>query len=186
MCYCLLSPRGDVTSEMTSAAFVCRGNRQKQNGWRPLSLLPKFHFCCLCGEPTVNLELGPTYFSDLKDVKSWLNYNIFSNYENGKLLVQGLASWYSWTRNNGMLTKILHGLPCQVTKTVSETTPSFSSHWPKSPVDISLFHDWEGDPHQTLLAGTLQFTDNLMVLTLIVTAWGVLFSTSKVRFWKWG
>lgn len=113
MCYCLLSPRGDVTSEMTSAAFVRRGNRQKRNGWRPLSLLPKFHFCCLCGEPTVNLELGPTYFSDLKDVKSWLNYNIFSNYENGKLLVQGLASWYSWTRNNGMLTKILRGLPAK-------------------------------------------------------------------------
>lgn len=100
---------------MTSAAFVYRGNGQKQNGRRSLSLLPKFHFCCLCGEPPVNLELGPTYFSDLKDVKSWLNYNIFSDYENGKLLVQGLASWYSRTRNNGMLTKILHGLPCQVT-----------------------------------------------------------------------
>ena len=111
-----LSPRGDANSEMTSAAFVYRGNGQKQNGRRSLSLLPKFHFCCLCGEPPVNLELGPTYFSDLKDVKSWLNYNIFSDYENGKLLVQGLASWYSRTRNNGMLTKILHGLPCQVTQ----------------------------------------------------------------------
>lgn len=107
-----------MNSEMTSAAFVYRGNRSKMVE----------DLCLFCPDFLSTafalslLELGPIYFSDLKDVESWLNYNIFSNYENGKLLVQGLASWYSGARNNGMLTKILHGLPCQVTKTVSETT----------------------------------------------------------------
>lgn len=56
---CFPTPRADVSSDMTQTAFESTENRQKQNDWRALSPLPKFHSCYLCGAPAVSLDLGP-------------------------------------------------------------------------------------------------------------------------------